>query len=115
MTQAEKITEEMARGSKVIEILTALAAIPADEVERLNQAVSRAREVRSELASIGGAEYMHRTTYGTTTDGRPCCCYCGAVIDNETDAVPGTDEEWRWASADHSEDCEWVATRGHSL
>lgn len=64
---------------------------------------------------IGGAEMIYRTTYGETTDGEPCCIYCGTVLhDPEMIAPPDDDEEWARIATYHTSGCEWVVTRAHS-
>lgn len=48
------------------------------------------------------------------------CIYCGCsydVDDPEEELVPGADDDDAWdaLAADHSEDCEWIATRAHRI
>ena len=66
---------------------------------------------------IGGAEMIYRTTHGQTTDGEPCCIYCGVELDDETStALPhyNDDESWAQLALYHDSSCEWIATRAHS-
>jgi len=66
------------------------------------------------LEEIGITELLRRLMFGETSDGRPCCLWCGfgtrtAGINGI--ASPADDATWSEIAADHAPECRWIETR----
>jgi hypothetical protein len=54
---------------------------------------------------------------GLSKDGKICCVWCGAWVDERYEEIPGMDDHARWLeySALHKAGCPWIRTRAGTL
>lgn len=60
-------------------------------------------------------EYQGGDEAWSAGESRVFCEYCGVEVTPETDTGPDDPAGWVAIAAAHAEDCEWVATRAHTL